>query len=89
MANKPLAYIATASAETPGTGRPLGLTFEGHGLTEADALAALDRAYFLHGEESGLPHDWHVTLGLCENIAVRPIIPGAAFRNGAGMEGGR
>lgn len=57
--------------------------FEGHGKTQADALAALDRAFFIHGEQFELPPDWHVEAGLTAegSITLRPFAPGGSYRD--------
>lgn len=68
-------FIATAESRN--------FKFEGHGATETDALAALDAAFFRHGQQYELPAEWHVEAGLTAegSITLRPFQPGAAYRD--------
>lgn len=75
----PLAYVASNDSRN--------FHFEGHGRTETEALAALDRAYALHGRLYDLPDDWHVAADLHCDIKVRPIYAGASWRDGEELEG--
>jgi hypothetical protein len=75
---KALAWIATAGSRH--------FDFEGHGATETEALAALDRAFFLHGDQHGLPENWH-TPDVVGDVRTRPIYAGASFRDGEELQG--
>jgi hypothetical protein len=76
---KALAYIASATSRN--------FEFEGQGATETEALAALDRAFFLHGEQYKLEAGWATSETVGE-ITTRPIYAASSWRDREEMEGG-
>ena len=41
-------------------GNSRNFTFEGYGITEAEALAGFNQSLAAHAKQYGLPNDWHV-----------------------------